>query len=482
MLFNSWTFVAFLALVLPLYYVLSQRWQNRFLLMASYVFYGFWDYRFCSLLAISTIVDYVSARYMERTDSRRRRRLYLAISVCVNLTMLGFFKYFNFFVGSAADLIETFGFEAHVPTLNIILPVGISFYTFQTIGYTADVYRRKQAACRHFWDYALYVAYFPQLVAGPIERAARLLPQLEKPRRVTAEDLATGVRLMLMGYIKKVVIADGFAQYCQATFGEPGAYTAVGLWLGVYCFAFQVYCDFAGYSDIARGVSRLMGIDLMENFRQPFLAPNITALWQRWHVSLWTWLRDYVYIPLGGNRKGLSRQLVNILATWLLCGLWHGANWTFVAWGALNGVLLVVHRLMRRDGRPIIDYVPATLGQWVRYVPAALFTFHLFCLGAVSFRATSLANASEYYAGMFGFLPGGRSALTASATEGILAALIFYGALSLVMDFACWVRKREAPVASRTTWWVRGLAYSVGILVLALVRQRYGDAFIYFQF
>jgi alginate O-acetyltransferase complex protein AlgI len=361
MLFNSFVFVLFLAIVLPVYYALSHRWQNRFLLVASYVFYGYWDWRFLGLLAISTVLDFALALLIAGTDSPRRKKRRVALSVVVNLGILGFFKYFDFFVDSAAVLLESAGLQANLPMLRVVLPVGISFYTFQSMAYTIDVYRGIQPPTRNLLDFALYVAYFPQLVAGPIERASRLLPQIQSPRRVGQAQWERGAQLILWGYVKKVAIADGLAPYADAVFRDPSSFSGLSLWLGVYCFAVQIYCDFSGYTDIARGVSQLLGIELMENFRQPYLSRNITEFWRRWHISLSTWLRDYLYVPLGGNRRGPAMQYRNLMITMLLGGLWHGAAWTFVVWGGLHGLFLATHKYMTR-GRKIGQEAPARDG------------------------------------------------------------------------------------------------------------------------
>ncbi|NLX14084.1 MAG: MBOAT family protein [Phycisphaerales bacterium] len=326
MVFTSFTFVFFLAVVLPLYYALSHRWQNRFLLVASYVFYGAWDWRFLSLLAISTVVDYLVADRLHRTASMAGKRILLGISLCGNLGLLAFFKYFNFFLDSFNQLSASLGLGQCSWAIHIILPVGISFYTFQTMGYVIDVYRGRQEPARNFLDFALYVSYFPQLVAGPIERAGNLLPAIYRPRKVTPSQIGTGLQLILMGYLKKIAIADAVAPYVNDIFADPAHQSSVRLLLGLYLFAIQIYGDFSGYSDIARGVSRLLGIELMINFKQPYLSANITEFWRRWHISLSTWLRDYLYIPLGGNRKGTSNTYRNLMLTMLLGGLWHGAD------------------------------------------------------------------------------------------------------------------------------------------------------------
>lgn len=480
MLFSSFIFVLFLAIVLPVYYLLSHRLQNLWLLLASYVFYGYWDWRFLSLLALSTAVDYLLARGMEAAPDPRRRKVLVALSVVVNLGILGFFKYFNFFVGSAAIALESMGMEPNLPFLQLVLPVGISFYTFQSMAYTIDVYRGIQPATRDPISFALYVAYFPQLVAGPIERATRLLPQIQKPRVVTQDQWNSGAQLILWGYVKKVVIADGLAPYADAAFSVPESQSGLMLWLGLYCFALQIYCDFAGYSDIARGVSRLMGIELMENFRQPYFSRNITEFWRRWHISLSTWLRDYLYIPLGGNRGGPTRQYRNLMITMLFGGLWHGAAWTFVIWGALHGLYLGVHKYLTGGRKIGQETSPDTPLGWLSYLANTLVTFHLVCLTWIFFRASTLSDAWNYLGGM---LAGVFSLfLNGELISGAAPTLVFCAVLVFLLDFGPWLSGKETPLSSRVPWWARGMAYALGLILLAYMREPAGEVFLYFQF
>jgi len=481
MLFNSWTFAAFLALVLPVYYGLSHRRQNGFLLAASYVFYGAWDWRFLALLWISTGVDFAVGRALARDGDERRRRLLLSASLAVNLGILGAFKYAGFFVGSAQRLLESAGLAPNLPILELVLPVGISFYTFQTLSYTIDVYRGRLEPTPRLLDFALFVAWFPQLVAGPIERASRLLPQITSPRTVADEQWSSGLQLLLWGYLKKVVVADGLARYVDRAFALPEEATPIALWLGVYAFALQIYCDFSGYTDIARGVSRLFGIELMENFRQPYLSRNIAEFWRRWHVSLSTWLRDYLYIPLGGNRRGERRRYANLAITMLLGGLWHGASWTFVAWGGLHGLALAGHRLWR--GTRGVGEPPAPDGAaaWVRQLAAGLLTFHFVALLWVFFRAEDFADAATYLRGLFDWtrLGLGVRPVPLLGLPGVVAC---FGALILALDARCRARGSELPFDGREGAWLRGLAYGAALILLAFVRSSDLAPFIYFQF
>ena len=386
MLFNSWQFLVFAALVFPLYYALPHRWQNRMLLAASYVFYGAWDYRFLALIALSTAVDYVAARGIASAADQRRRRVWLVLSLVTNLGLLGFFKYFNFFVASATDALAALGLDPGSLRLDIVLSVGISFYTFQTLSYTIDVYRGKLEPIRSLRDFALFVAYFPQLVAGPIERATRLLPQIVERRRLSIDMLHKGVWLITWGLFKKAVIANNLAIVVDRTFASGTGATGAEYLIAIYAFAFQIYCDFSGYSDIARGLAALMGIDLMVNFNHPYAATSPRDFWRRWHISLSTWLRDYLYIPLGGSRGTSARTYTALLLTMLLGGVWHGANWTFVVWGLYHGALLAAHRWISLDAGWRLPDTRATR------IASRVVVFHLVCLGWLFFRAESMTQ------------------------------------------------------------------------------------------
>lgn len=344
MIFNSGQFLFFFAIIYSIYIASrrSVRIQNILLLIASYVFYGMWDWRFLSLILVSTVVDYSAAIGIEKSPSTRQRRIHLMFSLVFNLGLLGFFKYYDFGITSFASLLTQMGFVAHLPTLRFILPVGISFYTFQTMSYTIDVYRGKCKAERDPFLVALYVAFFPQLVAGPIEQASQLMPQLKESRQITRRDLSTALHMILLGYFKKVVLADSLAPMVNGVFEKPQAYSGLIVLLATLGFAVQIYGDFSGYSLIARGVARLMGIQLMVNFRFPYLAESPRDFWHRWHISLSAWLREYLYFGLGGSRHGKWRTRLNLMLTMILGGLWHGAAWNFVLWGLYHGLLLVI--------------------------------------------------------------------------------------------------------------------------------------------
>jgi alginate O-acetyltransferase complex protein AlgI len=473
MLFNSPEYFIFLAAVLLLYYILKRRWQNLMLVGASYLFYGFWDYRFLSLIVVSTLVDYFSAQKIHQSNSEAQRRFFLILSLTVNLSFLGFFKYFNFFVESAERLLSMIGLGVSTPVLYVILPVGISFYTFQTMAYTIDVYRGKMVPVKSLSDFALYVCYFPQLVAGPIERPQNLLPGLQARRVVTTEKLTGGAVLILIGLFRKVVIADGIGAQVDIIFSNPGGHTTPYLLMGLYLFALQIYCDFAGYSDIARGTSRLLGIELMRNFNQPYLSASITEFWRRWHISLSTWLRDYLYIPLGGNRGSVSKTYRNLMATMLLGGLWHGAAWTFVVWGGLHGLYLIGHRFFNRHNRPEILASPL-VWNWQR-VAGVLLTFHLVLLTWVFFRAPGLSSALVYLRGIFAL-----NGMTMANWLDVLPAMLIPWALMLTIDIPQFITGEHA-ILSRWPRLARNLAAAT-MLFLIILGAGTRAPFIYFQF
>ena len=469
MLFNSVEFVFFLPIVLLMVGILPVRWRNPFLLVASYYFYGSWDWRFLALLVATTCVDYWVARAIAASEDERRRRFILRFSIFANLGVLGFFKYFNFFVDSAHAALSSVGLEVSRPMLDIVLPVGISFYTFQSMSYTIDVYRRDMEPARSFWDFALYVAFFPQLVAGPIERATTLLPQLLKPSRVTADRVNTGLMLMLIGFTKKVLIADAIAPEVDRVFADPDAMSAGELLRGGYLFVLQIYCDFSGYSDIARGVSELFGVRLMVNFNQPYLTQSLTEFWRCWHISLSTWLRDYLYLPLGGSRRGSVMTYRNLMITWLLAGLWHGANWTYVAWGGLNGIILAVERALG-IGRTARVESENPVVRWSGRVARVVFTFHVWVFVMIVFRAPSFAVVIDYYAGLLQL-----DALTAIGWQPVLAGLAVI-AIDLPQRAA-----GDHIVFLRLPWWAQSAAYAC--LCLGMILYGGGEVpFIYFQF
>jgi alginate O-acetyltransferase complex protein AlgI len=403
MLFDTPVYLIFLTVVVLVYWRLQWRKQNVFLLLASYFFYGWWDWRFLTLILISTVVDFFCARYIARSDHPLRRKLLLTISVCLNLSFLGFFKYFDFFTQSLHSSLAVLGISVPIHVLGIILPPGISFYTFQELAYIVDVYKGKLEPAESLIDYALFITLFPHLIAGPIQRPSHLLPQVQKPRRLDWSRFFDGVMLILSGLFRKAVVADNCALLANAGFsGKLGHPNLPILLLSTYAFAWQIYGDFSGYSDMARGSAQLMGFHFMVNFRQPYLSRSIQDFWRRWHISLSTWLRDYLYIPLGGNRDGEAKTYRNLMTTMLLGGLWHGANWTFVVWGGIHGAWLSAERKFRsltgaaEEESRGPDRSLFSLSAWVQRV----IVFHIVCLTWVFFRAPSIGDAFHFLGGL----------------------------------------------------------------------------------
>jgi len=391
MVFNSFVFFIFLFFVLIIYYCLKRKAQNIFLLFASYFFYGWWDWRFLGLLFLSTAVDYNIARLIGRTESLSRKKQLLLVSLFVNFSILGFFKYYGFFIENFQIIADSVGLSLHPFTLSVILPLGISFYTLQTVGYTIDVYRGTIKPCDSITDFALFVSFFPQLVAGPIERASHLIPQLQRERVVDFEMIRKGCFLILFGLFQKMIIADNLAVVVDRVFEAPQHFTSYELLIGVYAFAFQIYCDFAGYSNIAIGTALLLGVDIMQNFNCPYFSVRIGEFWHRWHISLSTWLRDYLYFTMGGSRSG--NVYLNLMATMTVVGLWHGASWMMLIWGAIHGLFLVVERFFVKKVSRAEDIGRRSV---LRSVGGIFLTFNMVCLSWVFFRATTLANATSY--------------------------------------------------------------------------------------
>lgn len=384
MLFNSWQFILFFVLVYLVYLALPRyRWQNLLLLAASYIFYGAWDWRFAALMALTTTIDFTCGRLIASSTTPRRRKVFTIASICSNLTVLGVFKYCNFFLDNLNALLAPLGATTGGLHLNLVLPVGISFYTFQSIAYAVDVYRGDCPAARRFLDFALYISFFPQLIAGPIERPKSLLARIGEPRQFEEGRFLRGLVLVAWGLWKKVVLADNLAALVDPLFAESASLRATEAYLAVLAFALQIYCDFSAYSDIARGLAKLLGFELMRNFEYPYFAVNPSDFWRRWHISLSNWLRDYLYIPLGGNRGGPLRTYRNLCLTMLLGGLWHGASWNFIWWGAYHGVLLCGHRLLSRGNKllPRGGFSLPRLG-------AGLLMFQFTVLGWLLFRCT----------------------------------------------------------------------------------------------
>jgi len=477
MLFNSLTFLAFAALFFPIYFILHGRARLWFTLLASYLFYGWWDWRFLGLLGFSTTVDYTLGRLLEFERDPQRRRALLIVSIVVNLGILGFFKYFNFFAGSLIEVSHYFGATPSWVTLNIILPVGVSFYTFQSLSYTIDVYRGVCPSERSLLKLATFVALFPQLVAGPIVRAVHLLPQMKTDHRFDWDRTFQGLELIVWGFFLKLVLADTIGHQLaeDGSFGTPERFGAAGHLLAATMFAFQIYGDFAGYSAIAIGLGRIMGFDLGVNFRRPYLSASFSEFWQRWHISLSSWVRDYLYIPLGGNRHGPLLTFRNLMITMFLGGLWHGAAWTFVIWGLLHGLYLVIWRLGGNLAERVA-WLNAAAAERIARVPLVLAVFALTTLAWIFFRAPSLGNAAEIVRRIVTW---DQTALITTDRIGLAKCLLAI-VVVMVIDIAAEFRPVQASYERRPLW--RATAMAMMLWMTALLGVFSGAEFIYFQF
>ena len=475
MLFNSFEFALFLPIVFILYWFVfnrSLKIQNAFLLVTGYVFYGWWDWRFLLLIAFSTTFDFFIGLQLDKTEESRRRKFIFGLSCLVNLGFLGFFKYYNFFVASFIELIEKLGFHASVIPLNIILPVGISFYTFQSLSYTADVYFKKMKPTKDFILFASFISFFPQLVAGPIERAFNLLPQFNKERSFNYEEAKLGMRQILWGLFKKIVIADSLSVYVDQIFSNYPSLPGSTLFLGALYFSIQIYCDFSGYSSIAIGTARLFGFTLMKNFSYPYFSKSVAEFWRNWHISLSTWFRDYVYKPLGGSYGTLKRTVLNTLLVFALSGLWHGANWTFLAWGILNG-LFIIPSILRGKGK---DKSQSTVRPAYSVLGSLqiAFVFLLITFSWIFFRSSSITNAFEYFRILFS-----SSLFSYPKQHGMALALPLIALLFIIE----WIRKNNVSIAQAKALpvYIRwGLYMIMAITCLAFFKQ--DQSFIYFQF
>lgn len=472
MQFNTFEFLVFFTIVLCVYWLLSHRQQNAFLLVASYVFYGWWDWRFLFLLFATTVVDfYVGLALGKRDDERARRRILLG-SLVANLGVLALFKYYGFFVDSAVGAFGRLGIDLNPLSLEIILPVGVSFYTFQSMSYTIDVYRKRMAPCRSLLDFSLFVSFFPQLVAGPIERATRLLPQIEGARQRPSErGVLTAVALIVEGLLRKVVIADLAAPVVNRVFALGGDSSWNSLIVATLAFGLQIYGDFSGYSAIARGTARLLGIELMHNFREPYLARNITEFWRRWHISLSSWLRDYLYVPLGGNRRGRSRTYLNLLIVMLLGGLWHGAALTFVVWGAVHGLMLAGHKLLL-DVRGSGSQEPDGPLR-IRDLPAIVLTFGLVHVAWIFFRAEDVGTAFTFLRRIVTRQPGFFDIRDAVLVAALLLGTLAVDLLSRAARGRALELRRPLPL---------GFAVGMGLAAIVIASGSEVTPFIYFQF
>jgi alginate O-acetyltransferase complex protein AlgI len=485
MLFNSLDFAIFLPIVFILYWFVTQRnlkWQNALVVIASYVFYGWWDWRFLSLIVFSTLVDYAIGRQLHITESQKRRKLLLWASIIVNLGFLGFFKYYNFFVDNFVQAFSFFGHPIQPNTLHIILPVGISFYTFQTLSYTIDVYKRKLEPTKDIIAFSAFVSFFPQLVAGPIERASQLLPQFYVRRKFKFINLQFGLIRILWGLFKKVVIADRLAVLVNLVYQTPEDYGGAHFIIASVLFAFQIYCDFSGYSDIAIGTARLFGFKLMENFRSPYFSKSLGEFWRRWHISLSTWFRDYVYIPLGGSKVTTHRVYFNLMIVFVVSGFWHGAAWTFLIWGALHGSILIVEHLFKGRIALFIKSPHILVNALKVLVVFAITTFTW-----IFFRANTTADAFYIVNHLFDFSKPlaqnlrGMTLYLGAPLWKLFACFVLVGVLLLV-EYGVNKHKISEAIIIKQKPLIRWLLYTSIVLFILLFGSFEVDQFIYFQF
>ncbi len=464
MKFNSFLFFVFFFITYAFYLCSNHKWQNRILLIASYIFYGTWDYRFLSLIFASTVINFMAGKKIYQSSSDKLRKIFLWLSVAVNLGFLGFFKYFNFFTDVLGDLLLWLGLGDHSFALHIILPVGISFYTFQAMSYTIDIYRNEIAPTESFFDFALYVSFFPQLVAGPIERATSLLPQVCTKRNITGSLIKSSTFLFLFGFFEKVVVADNLSRLVDTIYNGHHS-DGFSVLIATYGFAFQIFADFDGYTNMAKGMAGLMGFNLIDNFKAPYFSENPSEFWNRWHISLSNWLRDYLYIPLGGNRYGIAKTARNLFITMLLGGLWHGASWMFVLWGAFHGILLAA-------------YLP--LKGWLRKLPwlvRRLIFFHLVCFGWMLFRSQTPTQFTYLLSQIWSNFN-----LTLQTDHILLLKkLCLYSMIPLVYQFMQYRTEKLCPVFEWPTA-VRAISYVFLFYMIVIFGFNNAQSFIYFQF
>ncbi|HKW89266.1 MAG TPA: MBOAT family O-acyltransferase [Candidatus Acidoferrales bacterium] len=477
MLFDSPAYFIFLIPVVMAYWRLGRRKQNVFLLLASYFFYGWWDWRFLGLMIGTTTIDFLIAPMIDPTRQDPNRKRWLVLSLLINFAVLGIFKYFDFFAGSFASAFHELGIHrVSIPLLHIILPPGISFYTFEEVAYMVDVFKGKVAPAKSFLDYGLFISLFPHLIAGPIQRPGNLLPQVQKDRAFDTDQFFDGLMLIFSGLFRKCVIADNCALLANAAFG--GQFGQPSFWvvlIGVYAFAWQVYGDFSGYTDIARGSAQLLGFRLVVNFRQPYLANCLQDFWRRWHISLSTWLRDYLYIPLGGSRVVSWKVARNLMITLVLAGLWHGANWTYVIFGAIQGAVLVIERfLYSPKSQTNGATAPAKSVRFLHLWSQRVLTFNIFCLSLAFFRAASLRAAVQFLSGLSNFT-------WRSEYATAIFMLCLFSIPLFIADLLMEASNQEYPFAKTSYAFRTGLA-TASLVVLALLSGDTSNAFIYFQF
>ncbi|TQO38574.1 D-alanyl-lipoteichoic acid acyltransferase DltB (MBOAT superfamily) [Arenibacter algicola] len=484
MLFNSIDFAIFLPIVFILYWLAtsnSLKLQNFLIVAASYLFYGWWDWRFLSLIMFSTIVDYSVGLGLLKQQNQTKRKILLWISILVNLGFLGFFKYYNFFIDNFISAFSFFGTEIKSNSLNIILPVGISFYTFQTLSYSVDVYKKKLEPTKDFIAFSAFVSFFPQLVAGPIERATHLLPQFYKKRTFDYSQAINGMRQILWGLFKKIVIADNCAEYANLIFNNSADYSGSTLVLGALFFTFQIYCDFSGYSDIAIGTSRLFGFDLMQNFNFPYFSRDIAEFWRRWHISLSTWFRDYLYIPLGGSRGGTWMKARNTFIIFIVSGFWHGANWTFVIWGALNAIYFLPLLLTNNNRNNLETVAQGKLFPSLKEFSFMLLTFWLTVFAWIFFRAENIGHAYSYISEILS-----KSLFEIPKFSGMRGALITIILIGIFILIEWQGREYKFALENIKSIRLRSIRW-ISYIIILLAIYFYGNfdetvEFIYFQF
>ena len=482
MLFNSIDFAIFLPIVFLLYWFVTNKnlkLQNLLIVVASYVFYGWWDWRFLSLIVFSTVVDYTVGRQLRTEENQLKRKILLWTSILVNLGFLGFFKYYNFFLDNFISAFSFFGQEIQGNSLNIILPVGISFYTFQTLSYTIDVYKRKLEPTKDFIAFSAFVSFFPQLVAGPIERATNLLPQFYNKRTFDYSKAVDGMRQILWGLFKKIVIADNCAEFANQIFNNSADMNGSTLVIGALFFTFQIYGDFSGYSDIAIGTSRLFGFDLMRNFNFPYFSRDIAEFWRRWHISLSTWFRDYLYIPLGGSRGGTWMKVRNTFIIFIVSGFWHGANWTFIVWGALNAIYFLPLLLTKNNRNNLETIAQGKFFPSIKEFSFMLLTFGLTVFAWIFFRAENIGHAISYISEILS--PSLFSIPKFAGMYNALITIILVGVFVLIEYFG---REGQYAISNLGLKWKRPIRYAMYYALIIAIFWFGGkeQQFIYFQF
>lgn len=474
MLFNSIEFIVFLLFSFIIYWKLAKnlKIQNIFLLIISYIFYGWWDWRFLALIFASTVVDFLCGNFIQQSVKPKLRKVTLYISLAFNIGLLFTFKYFNFFIESFTEILNSLGLQSNNYSLNLILPVGISFYTFQTLSYTIDVYNKKLKATKSFIQFACFVSFFPQLVAGPIERAKHLLPQFSVKRKFSYEQAVLGSRQIIWGFLKKMVIADNISMIVDEVYLNYNDMSFAMIAYGLFLFSIQIYCDFSGYSDIAIGTSKLFGFNLMQNFKFPYFASSISEFWRRWHISLTTWFRDYIYFPLGGSKNGLYQTIKNTILVFLISGIWHGANWTFIIWGSINALLFI----------PSIIFPLKIISSKFMKSITSIWTFILVTFTWIFFRSENIDKATSLIQKLFNEIH--RFGLIKLYNKIYWDWSFTTLTIVILFMFTEWIGRKNNFALEKmfTNKWLRWFTYSIIISVIFLFAETKKDSFIYFQF